>query len=167
MRQDNHTQQTECVICRVINVTSCEMLVIAVQVQSAVTKFRSLSPPVAAITQNIGCFRWNQPIIVNHFMSHTQSSTATYNPPSTSPAVRGQDCHYSSSQVTASDEETTHSSTDKKMRELGHLMAELGRDLRYRAPQFDSQLTGPSATCYALFIHIFHLTVITSIKKSL
>lgn len=160
MKQDNHIWQTECVICKVIYVTSCEMLVVVVQVQSSVAKFRSLSPPVAAITQNMGCFRWNQPIIVNHFMSHTQSSTATYNPPSTSPTVRGQDCHCSSSQVTAGDEETTHSSTDKKMRELGHLMAELGRDLRYRAPQFDSQLT-------VLFIHIFHLTIITSIKKSL
>lgn len=114
MKQDNHTWQTECVICKVIYVTSCEMLVVVVQVQSSVAKFRSLSPPVAAITQNMGCFRWNQPIIVNHFMSHTQSSTATYNPPSTLPAVRGQDCHCSSSQVTAGDEETTHSSTDKK-----------------------------------------------------
>lgn len=114
MKQDNHTWQTECVICKVIYVTSCEMLVVVVQVQSSVAKFRSLSLPVAAITQNMGCFRWNQPIIVNHFMSHTQSSTATYNPPSTSPAIRGQDCHCSSSQVTAGDEETTHSSTDKK-----------------------------------------------------
>lgn len=63
---------------KVIYVTSCEMLVVGVQVQSSVAKFRSLSPP--AITQNIGCFRGNQPIIVNHFMSHTQSSTATYKP---------------------------------------------------------------------------------------
>lgn len=157
MKQDNHTWQTECVICKVIYVTSCEMLVVVVQVQSSVAKFRSLSPPVAAITQNMGCFRWNQPIIVNHFMSHTQSSTATYNPPSTSPAKIATVAPVKWPLVM---KRPPIPPQTKKMRELGHLMAELGRDLRYRAPQFDSQLT-------VLFIHIFHLTIITSIKKSL
>lgn len=159
MKQDNHTWQTECVICKVIYVTSCEMLVVVVQVQSSVAKFRSLSPPVAAITQNMGCFRWNQPITVNHFMSHTQSSTATYNPPSTSPAVRGQDCHCSSSQVTAGDEETTHSSTDKKNEGTG-----TSHGWVRTRPPIQSPPVWLPADC-PLYPHF--LTIITSIKKSL